>query len=82
MRFRERAFSGESDFAAMLDLATLSLHDNLHSVDLPYRFSSWAFGDPSNVALWMDSRGRLAAWTFFDRAAEPHRSYPFLKTIF
>jgi ribosomal protein S18 acetylase RimI-like enzyme len=62
MRFRERAFSGESDFAAMLDLATLSPHDNLHSVDLPYRFSSWALDDPSNVALWMDSRGRLAAW--------------------
>jgi ribosomal protein S18 acetylase RimI-like enzyme len=62
MRFRERAFSGESDLAAMLDLAALSPHDNLHVVDLPYRLSSWALDDPGNVTLWMDSRGRLAAW--------------------
>jgi hypothetical protein len=62
MRFRERPFSGESHVRAMLDLAALSPHDNLHVVDLPYRFSSWALDDPRNAALWMDSRGRLAAW--------------------
>jgi mycothiol synthase len=62
MRFQERPFSGESQVRAMLDLAALSPHDNLHVVDLPYRFSSWALDDPSNAVLWMDSRGRLAAW--------------------
>ena len=36
--------------------------DNLHVMDLPYRFSSWAFDDPRNVALWVDEAGQLAAW--------------------
>jgi ribosomal protein S18 acetylase RimI-like enzyme len=62
MRFQERPFSGESHVRAMLDIVALSPRDNLHVVDLPYRFSSWALDDPRNAALWMDSRGRLAAW--------------------
>jgi len=34
----------------------------LHSIDLPYRLSSWAVEDPENVALWFDDDGRLGAW--------------------
>ena len=46
----------------MLELAAASPDENLHVVDLPYRLCSWALDDPSNVAVWADTRGRLAAW--------------------
>src|SRR5262245_41016200 len=36
--------------------------DNLHVVDLPYRFSSWAFDEPANARLWFDADGQLVAW--------------------
>ena len=35
--------------------------EHLHVVDLPYRFSSWAFDDPQNIRLWFDEQ-RLVAW--------------------
>ncbi len=62
MKTTLRPFAGDADLAAMLALAACSLDRNLHVVDLPYRFCSWALDDPSNVALWIDARGRLAAW--------------------
>ena len=46
----------------MLELAAASPDRNLHVVDLPYRLCSWALDDPDNVAVWIDARGRLAAW--------------------
>lgn len=46
----------------MSALARQFPQDNLHVVDLPYRFSSWAFDDPENVALWFDENQRLIAW--------------------
>ncbi len=62
MKIRPRLFSGAADLAAMLALASASPDENLHIVDLPYRFCSWALEDPSNVGLWADGRGRLAGW--------------------
>ncbi len=62
MQTRSRAFAGRIDLAAMTALAVQFPNDNLHVVDLPYRLASWALDDPGNVALWFDSRERLAAW--------------------
>ncbi len=62
MLFYRRAFSGASDVQAMLALAAAFPADNLHIVDLPYRFSSWALDDPANVGLWVDAEGQLLAW--------------------
>jgi hypothetical protein len=46
----------------MLDLVQVSPDTHLHVLDLPYRFSSWAFDTPENVGLWSDDRGRLLGW--------------------
>ncbi len=52
-----------SDLPAMLGVAQAAASvNNLHLVDLPYRFSSWAFDDPENIRLWQDEDGRLLAW--------------------
>jgi mycothiol synthase len=57
-----REFSGEADLWAMAVLAHEAPADNLHVVDLPYRFSSWAFDYPDNVGLWVDAGGQMLAW--------------------
>lgn len=62
MKMSLRAFAGGEDIAAMIALAVAFPDGNLHVVDLPYRLASWALDDPANVALWVDERGRLAAW--------------------
>jgi len=62
MMTQQLAFSGQSDAQAMLALAAAFPADNLHIVDLPYRFSSWALDDPANVGLWLDAEGPLLAW--------------------
>ena len=46
----------------MLALAQSSAADDVHAVDLPYRFASWAFDAPDNIALWVDDAGELVAW--------------------
>jgi ribosomal protein S18 acetylase RimI-like enzyme len=46
----------------MIALAHVCPTDNLHVVDLPYRFSSWALDDPDNVGLWVNGEGQLLAW--------------------
>ncbi len=62
MSIHQRAFSGQADVQAMLALAAAYPAENLHIVDLPYRFSSWALDDPANVGLWVDAEGQLLAW--------------------
>jgi ribosomal protein S18 acetylase RimI-like enzyme len=57
-----RAFSGQADLLAMAALARVSPADNLHVIDLAWRFSSWAFDDPDNVGLWVDGGGQMLAW--------------------
>lgn len=47
---------------AMVQLAHASAAEQLHLVDLPYRFSSWALDHPENLALWYEARGDLVAW--------------------
>ena len=46
----------------MTALARACPADHLHVVDLPYRFSSWAFDYPDNIALWVNPEGQLLAW--------------------
>lgn len=62
MNTQQRPFHGKADVSAMIALARAFPADNLHSTDLPYRFSSWALDDPDNVALWQDDSGALQAW--------------------
>ncbi|HEY9075229.1 MAG TPA: GNAT family N-acetyltransferase [Anaerolineaceae bacterium] len=62
MSFTYRNFSGKRDFALMVDLASRFAADHLRVIDLPYRFSSWAFDQPENAALWFGDDGGLAGW--------------------
>lgn len=62
MTIKMRAYTGEADQALMRDLVEAFPGDNLHVLDLPYRFSSWSFDDPRTVGLWEDAEGRLLAW--------------------
>lgn len=62
MLWLPRQYTGPADQTAMAALAHAHSADNLHVVDLPYRFSSWAFDDPANAALWVNAAGELAAW--------------------
>lgn len=47
---------------AMYQLAHTTAAEQLHLVDLPYRFNSWALDHPENGALWRDEQGDLMAW--------------------
>ena len=62
MTLKQQPYTGLADQAAMAALVQANPGDNLHVTDLPYRYSSWAFDDPRNVALWVDAAGQLAAW--------------------
>ncbi len=62
MAVGQRRFGGAADIQAMTALARASAADNLHVVDLPYRFSSWALDDPANVGLWTNETGELVGW--------------------
>jgi ribosomal protein S18 acetylase RimI-like enzyme len=62
MKIGQREFSGEADIQAMMALAQAFPADNLHVVDLPYRFSSWALETPDNIGLWVNPAGQLVAW--------------------
>ncbi|MEZ4616808.1 MAG: hypothetical protein R2867_15070 [Caldilineaceae bacterium] len=62
MKITQRAFSGTTDLQQMAALASAFPADNLHVVDQPYRFSSWALDDPQNAQLWVDETGNVVAW--------------------
>jgi ribosomal protein S18 acetylase RimI-like enzyme len=62
MAITQRPFSTEQDKLQMFALAQQYPENNLHGVDLPYRFSSWAFDDPGNIGLWFDENQQLIAW--------------------
>lgn len=62
MQTHQRPFRGSADIQEMIALAQAFPDDSLHVVDLPYRFSSWAFDFPENVGLWIDARGELVGW--------------------
>ncbi len=56
-----RPYANPEDRERMLALARLCPAENVHVVDLPYRFSSWAFDSAENVALWEDG-DTLLGW--------------------
>lgn len=62
MKITERAFSRDLDLQAMAELVRKFPTENIHFVDLPYRFSSWSFDYPENIRLWSDENGELLAW--------------------
>lgn len=62
MDYIQQAFSGPGDLAHFTHLVHQHPGEHLHVVDLPYRLASWAFDDPANAALWLDARGKPAAW--------------------
>ena len=62
MIISQRIYSTEQDKYLMSALARQSSENNLHVIDLPYRFSSWAFDNPENINLWFDENQQLVAW--------------------
>lgn len=62
MAITHRPFSDGQDKSLMIALARENSENNLHVVDLPYRFSSWAFDNPENINLWFDENQQLVAW--------------------
>jgi mycothiol synthase len=62
MKISQRKYSGEADLSEMATLARAFPSENLHFADLPYRFSSWAFEESENIALWVNEADQLQAW--------------------
>ena len=62
MKIKQRAYAGAVDDQQMMALAHLLPADNVHVVDQPYRFSSWALDEPENTQLWVDEHGNIVAW--------------------
>ena len=62
MKIKQRAYAGAGDVQPMMALAHVLPADNLHVVDQPYRFSSWALDEPDNVQLWVDEQEEVVAW--------------------
>ena len=62
MQLTQRPYQGSRDQTRMLALVSADPPANFHIVDLPYRFSSWAFDNPDHIALWEDETGMLCAW--------------------
>lgn len=62
MKITQRAFTGTADLEQMIALGNAFSADNLHTVDQPYRFSSWALDDPANAQLWVDEQGQVVGW--------------------
>ena len=62
MKIMERTFSGDADLRQMADLVRKFPKENLHLVDLPYRFSSWSFDYPENIGLWTNEQDELLGW--------------------
>jgi ribosomal protein S18 acetylase RimI-like enzyme len=59
---KQRPLQNETDKLAMAALARKVSRYTLHSIDLPYRLSSWALDEPHNSCLWENEDGSLAAW--------------------
>jgi len=62
MAIKHCVYQGDRDRQRMMALAQAYPQANLHCIDLPYRFSSWAFDSVETIGLWEDTQGRLVAW--------------------
>jgi ribosomal protein S18 acetylase RimI-like enzyme len=62
MKISQRNYLGQTDQPEMITLAKETQTENIHVIDQPYRLSSWALDDATNVALWKDEGGELVAW--------------------
>lgn len=77
---KHRTYQHEIDKQLMRELVYAFPENNLHSIDLPYRFSSWSFDHPENTRLWFNEKNELVAWAvlqtpfwFIDYAFNPER---------
>lgn len=61
MAINRRAFQSEVDKLLMAELACRFAADHLHTIDLPYRLSSWALDCPENTCMWFEGQ-KLVAW--------------------
>ena len=75
MQILQHAFSGESDFRAMENLARQTRPVNLHVTDLPYRFCAASPDDHENIRLWIDEHDVLLAWAVLEI---PHDTLDFV----
>jgi mycothiol synthase len=57
-----RAYSAEADKLRMASLAQAFPASHLHTVDLPYRLSSWGLDESENTQLWETAKGALMGW--------------------
>ncbi len=62
MKLYQHLFRGKADIPKMAELVHSNPAQQLHTIDLPYRFSSWAMDEPANISLWRDEAGELQAW--------------------
>ncbi len=62
MSYVRRSYQGRADQQQMRALVEAAAAQQLDVVDLPYRFSSWAFDSPEQISLWFTSAGQLHAW--------------------
>jgi mycothiol synthase len=62
LKLLPRAYSGEADKKSMTSLAQAFPASHLHTVDLPYRLSSWGLDAPENTRLWETEKGELMGW--------------------
>ncbi len=62
MPINQCVYQGDRDRQRMMALAQEYPQANFHCIDLPYRFSSWAFDSVENIGLWEDDQGQLVAW--------------------
>jgi ribosomal protein S18 acetylase RimI-like enzyme len=62
MQLIPRIYQDSRDQQRMMALVRAQPQDHLHNIDLPYRFSSWAFDASDNIRLWEDQHGDLLAW--------------------
>ncbi len=62
MQLMQCTYQGIRDQQRMMALVGAHPQDNFHIIDLPYRFSSWAFDNQANIGLWEDEQGELRAW--------------------
>lgn len=62
MKLFPRTYSGEADKKSMASLAQAFSASHLHTIDLPYRLSSWGLDEPENIRLWETGNGVLMGW--------------------
>lgn len=67
MNMIQRPYSGEADNDRMSALASQCFKENMHTIDLPYRFSSWGMAEPDNIGCWFGEDQQLLGWAVMQK---------------